>query len=203
MKGAQMDLGWLDEKGISASDGIGYTGGEEKYIAALQRFYKGYETNRDMVKEMLETQDTEGYCIRVHSLKSNAKMIGAKKLAEAFEELETASRNFDTAFMNEKTAPALEMYAQVIDTIRPIGDMEPVKVSGEITADEARAIADELLEALDDFDDDLSAELAGKLMGYPFRIRQKEMLKEAAAHISDFMYDEAAELIKEIIPTIE
>ncbi len=198
-----MDLGWLDEKGISASDGIGYTGGEEKYIAALQRFYKGYETNRDMVKEMLETQDTEGYCIRVHSLKSNAKMIGAKKLAEAFEELETASRNFDTAFMNEKTAPALEMYAQVIDTIRPIGDMEPVKVSGEITADEARAIADELLEALDDFDDEKSSELIKKLAGYPFRITQKNKLKEAADYIGEFMYDEAADLVRGIISAIE
>lgn len=198
-----MDLNLLNEKGISVSDGIGYTGGEDKYISALQRFYKGYETNCDLIREMLETSDTEGYCIRIHSLKSNAKMIGAWELAAAFEELENASRNYDIAFIRENTAPALEKYAQVIEGIRPIGDMEPVKVSGEISADEARKIADVLLEALDDFDDDLSAELAEKLKGYPFRIRQKKMLKEASEHISDFLYDEAAELIREIIPSIE
>ena len=40
------DISWLDEKGISTKDGIGYTGSEERYIAALQRFFKGYEKNR-------------------------------------------------------------------------------------------------------------------------------------------------------------
>ena len=59
------------------------------------------------------------------------------------------------------------------------------------------------MEALDDFDDDLSAELVAKLGGYPFRITQRQKLKKAADLISDFMYDEAAELIKEIIPSIE
>ena len=95
------------------------------------------------------------------------------------------------------------MYKGVIEVLRPIGEMETVKVAGELTADEARKTADELLAALDDFDDDLSALLAGKLMGYPFRLTQKQKLREAAQYIGDFMYDEAAELIREIIPGIE
>ena len=198
-----MDLSFLNENGISTEEGIGYTGGEEKYISALQRFVKGYENNRDQVKEFLATSDTEGFCVRVHSLKSNAKMIGADGLALAFEELENASRRFDLAAMKEKTGPALDLYADVIEAIRPIGEMEPVKASGEISAEEARETADKLLEALDDFDDELSAELVRKLKGYPFRLTQKEKLKEAEEHIADFMYDEAAELIREVIPSIE
>ncbi len=197
------DISWLDEKGISTKDGIGYTGSEERYIAALQRFFKGYEKNRKAVEEMLATSDTEAFCIRVHSLKSNARMIGAAELADAFEELELASKRFDVALMKEKTAPALEMYAQLIETIRPIGEMESVKIRGEITAEEAREVAAKLLEALDDFDDELSAELTGKLLGYPFRLTQKEKLKEAMENIKDFMYDEAAALIRGIIPAIE
>ncbi|MBO4899004.1 MAG: hypothetical protein J5509_01805 [Lachnospiraceae bacterium] len=198
-----MDLSFLDEKGISTAEGIGYTGGEEKYISALQRFFKGYENNRDLIKDLLSTSDTEGYCVRVHSLKSNAKMIGADGLALAFEELENASRNYDITAMKEKTGPALDLYAEVIETIRPIGEMEPVKAAGEIGAEEATLIADKLLEALDDFDDELSAELVGKLKGYPFRLTQKEMLREAEEKIADFMYDEAAELIKAVKPSIE
>ena len=198
-----MDLSFLNENGISTEEGIGYTGGEEKYISALQRFFKGYENNRDQVKEFLATSDTEGFCVRVHSLKSNAKMIGADGLALAFEELENVSRRFDLAAMKEKTGPALDLYADVIEAIRPIGEMEPVKASGEIGAEEARETADKLLEALDDFDDELSAELVRKLKGYPFRLTQKEKLKEAEEHIADFMYDEAAELIREVIPSIE
>ena len=45
--------------------------------------------------------------------------------------------------------------------------------------------------------------LAEKLSGYPFRITQKEKLKTAMAYIEDFMYDEAADLIREIYSEIE
>lgn len=198
-----MDLKWLDEKGISTANGMGYTGSEGKYLSALQRFFKGYENNRAAVTDLLESSDIENYCIKVHSLKSNSRMIGADALAAAFEELETASRNNDLALITSKTGTVLDMYKAVIETIRPIGEMEAVKVSGELSADEARDTADKLLAALDDFDDDLSAELAGKLMGYPFRITQKNILKEAIDNISDFMYDEAAEQVRSIIPAIE
>ena len=198
-----MDISWLDKEGISTKDGIGYTGSEEKYISALQRFFKGYEAGRKAVEDMLAASDMEGYCIKVHSLKSNARMIGASALSKAFEELENASRNNDTDLVRSKTLDVLEEYKNVTELIRPIGEMETVSVSGEISADEAREVAAQLLEALDDFDDERSSELANKLMGYPFRITQREKLKNAIDLIADFLYDEAADLINEIVPNIE
>ena len=75
--------------------------------------------------------------------------------------------------------------------------------TADATSAEAKETASKLLEALDDFDDDLSMELAEKLTGYPFRMTQKGKLKEAVGLIGEFMYDEAAELIKEIMPAIE
>lgn len=197
-----MDLSWLDEKGISTEDGLGYTGGTEQYIAALQRYYKGYETNRKVVEEMLATYNVEGYCIKVHALKSNSRMIGALALARAFEMLEMASRKEDIAAMQAGTAPVLALYEEVIDILRPIGEVEAAATSGELSAAEASDTAGQLLEALDDFDDEQAAKLAEKLAGYPFRLAQKQMLREAMEHIQNFMYDEAAELIREISSAI-
>jgi HPt (histidine-containing phosphotransfer) domain-containing protein len=199
----EFDFGILEAKGISTKDGIGFTGGNEKYVSAMQRYFKGYEANKKAVTELLASGDIEGYAIKVHSLKSNSTMIGANELAGAFEELELAAKAGNAALINEKTQPALVLYDSVIDAIRPFGEMESVQVAGEISAEEARDVANRLLEALDDFDDELSSELAKKLSGYPFRLTQKQKLREAADHISDFMYDEAMELIKEIIPAIE
>ena len=71
------------------------------------------------------------------------------------------------------------------------------------TVEAARRTADELLTALDDYDDELSKELALKLSCYPFRITQRDLLHKAGSFIDDFMYDEAAEIIKEIYPDIE
>ena len=198
-----MDISFLDEKGISTKDGIGYTGSQEKYISTIQRYFKGYESNKQSVEDYLAASDLKNYCIKVHSIKSNSRMIGASHLGDLFEELETASRNNDLETIKAKTDTALKEYSDLIDILRPIGEMEPVKVSGEISAEEAMKTADRLLEALDDFDDELSSELVKKLLGYPFRLTQRQKVKEAEDHISDFMYDEAAELIREVIPSIE
>ena len=48
------------------------------------------------------------------------------------------------------------------------------------------------------FDDELSAELVTRLSGYPFGDGDREKLAETKKLISDFMYDEAADLIREL-----
>ncbi|MBO4914018.1 MAG: Hpt domain-containing protein [Oscillospiraceae bacterium] len=194
---------WLSERGISVEDGFGYTGGEEKYASALQRYFRGYETNRKAVEELLAAGDIDGYAIKVHALKSNSRMIGANSLADAFEALELAAKRGDKGCIDASTSQTLEQYAELIELLRPIGEAETVRAPGEMSSAEARETAELLLAALDDFDDERSAELAAKLAGYPFRPTQKDKLREAARYIGDFMYDEAAELIREIAPAIE
>lgn len=194
---------WLSEQGIAVDEGLGYTGGDDKYAAALQRYFRGYAANRAALEELLATGDVEGYTIKIHALKSNSKMIGAGGLAASFEALELAGKRGDTAFLRENTPAALAAYEKLVELLRPIGEAETVRAAGEIGAAEARETAEKLLAALDDFDDELSAALAAKLAGYPFRPTQKEKLREASRYIADFLYDEAAELIREIVPAIE
>ena len=205
MKGRDMDydLNKLTEYGIDIDTGLGYTGKPEKYISALQRFYRSYEKNREKIESTLAESDIENYTITVHALKSNARMIGAADLSSKFEALEMAGRNGDTDAIKEGTQDALDSYGFIIRALEPIGTGEDASAPGEISADEARKVAADLLEALDEYDDELSASLAVKLSGYPFRLTQQDLLKKAAGLIGDFMYDEAADIIREISETIE
>ena len=197
------DLTWLKNAGLDTDTGFGFTGGEDKYISAVRRFYSNYEKNRDKVAGYYGAKDYENYMITVHALKSNAKMIGALDLSSAFERLEMAARNGDIAAIDSENESTMSSYRELIEALKPIEELGDVKPADEITGDVARTVADDLLNALDDFDDDLSKQLVNKLMGYPFRITQMDKLKEAAAFVDDFMYDEAAELIKQIYPSIE
>lgn len=198
-----MDLTWLSDAGLDIGTGKEYTGGEEKYLAAVRRFYLNYEKNSEKAAAYRAAGDLENYMITVHALKSNAKMIGALDLSASFEELEMAARRGDASVIEEKHDPAMASYKTLIETLRPVADMEEARDEEEISAETAKKTAEELLAALDDFDDDLSAKLVKKLSGYPFRITQKEKLKEAAGFIDDFMYEEAADLIREIQTAIE
>ena len=197
------DISWLCELGLDTAIGISYTGGKDRYISALSRYYRNYIKTRAQINEYYTTKDYENFGIKVHALKSNSRMIGAMALGDAFEELEMAARNNDTDTINKKTAIVLADYAALIEKLQPIGELGEVRAAGEITAPVARDTADSLLAALDDFDVDLSKELAVKLSGYPFRMTQAAKLKEAIGYIDDFMYDEAADIIRDICAAIE
>lgn len=198
-----MDITWLSETGLDTKTGISYTGGQDKYISALQRFYKNYERNRAKVCEYLEAKDYENYMITVHALKSNAKMIGARDLSTLFETLEMAARNNEIGVIEPQNAVALKEYDELIQKLAPIGAMGGVRAADEISAEVARETIDKLLAELDDFDDEEAKRLAKILSGYPFRMTQADKLREAVALIEDFMYEEAAEIIRQIAPAIE
>ncbi|MCR4947360.1 MAG: hypothetical protein K5929_10505 [Lachnospiraceae bacterium] len=198
-----LDLTWITETGLDIESGIGYTGEKGKYLSAIRRFYTNYEKNRDKVREYYSAKDYESYMITVHALKSNSRMIGALDLSSAFERLEKAARDGDATTIDTQTDNTMASYKSLIDRLKPIEKLGEMCAADEISGEVAKQTADKLLEALDDFDDDLSKELAGRLSGYPFRLTQKDMLKKASAYIDDFMYDEAAELIREISAAIE
>lgn len=197
------DINTLAGEGIDISTGTGYTGSKEKYISALQRFFKSSAGNKEKISAHMANRDLESLMITVHALKSNSKMIGALGLSSMFEALELASKNGDLDTVEATLPKTLEEYERILTLLTPLGQMDTLMASGEIGAKEALETADSLLAALDDFDDDLAASLVKKLAGYPFRITQREKLKTAAEYIGQFMYDEAVELIRQIIPAIE
>ncbi len=198
-----VELNILKAAGLDTETGLSYTGGMDKYISAVNRFYKNYEKNRAKVEECFSAKDYENYMITVHALKSNSKMIGALELSAGFEALEGAARDNNTAYIEAHNAEVISMYEKLVEGLKPIGLRDSAQAAGEISGDEAKQVSDSLLAALDDFDDEKSKELANRLSGYPFRITQRDRLKEAIAFIDDFMYDEAAEIIREIYTAIE
>ena len=199
----ELDTGWVEDIGLDVKQGLEFTGGVEKYFSALWRFYNNFEKNRGRVLEFLEAEDYENYGITVHALKSNAKMIGANELGRGFELLEKASHERDSKTVLENTGRVIGEYSSLVEKLSPISERGEVRTADEISAGAAKEIADKLIAALDDFEADEALELAKKLSGYPFRLTQKRKLEEATNFISDFMYDEAADLIREIIPSIE
>lgn len=193
----------LKGAGIDVDAGMEFTGRDDKYLSAIQRFYKAYEGNVSKLSEFLKENDLNNYSITIHAVKSNAKMIGANEVSEIALKLEMASKDGDAQLVASLHENFMAMYDKLMGILKSYGEMERVKAPGELDGDEARGIARELLEALDDFDDDKSSELAEKMLGYPFRITQKQLLKEAIDAIDNFMYDDAAEIINTLINYIE
>ena len=199
----KFDLGFLKDYGVDTDLGKEYTGGQDRYVSALSRFYRSFAANRDKIMESLVKEDLENYTLLVHALKSNCLMIGAVNLSKEFEALELAGKEKRMDALMADTERVLGDYEALAEILRPIGEADVEKPVDELSGDEAEKVVKELLDALDDFDDETSAELVKKLSGYPFRLRPKERLKEATDYIERFLYDEAAKIIKDIVKTIE
>ncbi len=189
--------------GFDIETGFSYTGGQDRYFSAIQRFYRSYGKMSAAIAESEAGEDVETYTRNVHSLKSNAMMIGALALSEKAKQLEQSGRDGDLAAIHTETPHLMELYANSIAALKPYGEMAQVLAAGEITGAEARKVGAELLEALDDFDDERSSKLVSTLSGYPFRFTQRNMLNDARDHIENFEYDEALDLIKAILEQVE
>ena len=198
----EYDLSWLEEIGIDVEKGLEYTRHIDKYIELIHKYYKSYENNYNSLQDSYSSKDWKNYCITAHSLKSNSRMIGAGLFADKFEKLELASRTEDVSVIDSMHETVLNEWSGFVHKLSKIEDYFKESTAKEISGEEAKKVAADLMEALDDFDDVTSKKLVQYLSGYPFQEEQKKRLDEAKDYIEDFLYDDALEIIRELSNSI-
>ncbi|MBQ7583690.1 MAG: Hpt domain-containing protein [Lachnospiraceae bacterium] len=199
----EMTFDDLKKAGFNVEEGFKYTGDTEKYLAALQRFYRRSGKNISVIKDSISGGDNEVLIITVHALKSNARMIGADELGELAERMELLGKAGDNEGMLALSGRLLEDFDRVIEIIKPYGLMEAVHPASEISAEEAEKTGAALIDAVEDFDDEKAQELIDRLMRYPFRFTLINVLKNAKEDIADYEYTGALLKIRRVISQIE
>ncbi len=103
--GAVYDKEKLSAAGIGVSVGLDYSGNDEElYAEILGEFAASCGDKIKALDELLEKEDWKTYEIKVHALKSNARMIGAEALAVRALKLEEAAKNGDIAYIRSNHA---------------------------------------------------------------------------------------------------
>ena len=194
-----MDFTDLKSKGFDVNAGFSYTGGELKYLSALQRFYEAHASNREKLMQYCEKGDYENYSVLAHAIKGNARMIGAVSLAHVAEALEMAGKDDNASLIQNRNTDLVSEYDRVADYIEHYAKMDRVIIPGELTTEQAKKLCEELLEALEDYADERSISLVDKLQDYPFRISQKQKMSEVRDHIDNFEYDEAVDVVRDVL----
>jgi HPt (histidine-containing phosphotransfer) domain-containing protein len=103
--------------GLNIERGLAMSGGKkERYLKILSLFYKdGLEKIKE-IKLCLETNNIQLYVVHVHALKSASAIIGAEKLSAEAEELETAGKHGNSAFIySHSNTFIVEMEALIRD----------------------------------------------------------------------------------------
>ena len=98
------DMLWLEEtEGINVPEGIKNSGGVSSYIFSLKMFLETLEGNAEVIENALKDGDIRLYTVKVHALKSSARIIGASELSSLAEKLEEAGNKENMAFIEGNT----------------------------------------------------------------------------------------------------
>ncbi len=185
------DQGW-----INIFVGIKNSGGLEAYLSLLRVFYESADRTADEIEEFYTTGNWNDYTIRVHSLKSSARLVGAVDFGEKAQLLENAGKREDVEYIRANHGNFIAEYksfkaplSKIFAREQPKEDLpEADKEMLEDLYEKIRLAADEMdIEAIEDIFSGMSQ----------YRIPDSESdrwnkLKEA---VSQYDYDMITEIL--------
>ena len=166
---------------ISITDGIRFCGSGEAYIKAVDNFREALPGRADEIEKAFNDEDWEFYTIKVHALKSTARIIGAAGLSRMAEELEDAGKSNDIDKIRSGNAGLLEFYRSFLDKLpeeKKKDDDRPAADDGMVA--EALSALREIAEGMD-FD---SAEaVLEEIKAYRLKEEDESLFKELSKRV--------------------
>lgn len=192
--------------GFNIRHGLKYMGGNTAlYEKVLRDFNTILQEKEEELKEFLKKGDMPGFRIIVHSLKGNARNLGADDLAdEAFEleKLSKAERLEDVSVrapilfsMMTAMRSSLQAYLEEEDREKKKETVPENVEKITISEDDWKKGLMQLAERLDDFDGDSAEAKLAELKRCERPEEDRKMLRMCEKAIKDYAYDVALEIL--------
>lgn len=196
--------------GFNLKNGLRYMGGDKSlYGKVLHDFHSILQEKQTALEDFLQKGDMPGYAIIVHSLKGNARNVGADDLAdEAFElekmakagQLEDVTVRSPILFgMMSRMRNSLKVYLETEAAEEEKVQTEPDEQEERITEEEWVRALQELAARLDDFDGEGADAKLRELKRYERPETDKKMLRLCEKAIRDYAYDIALEMVNAVL----
>lgn len=196
--------------GINVRNGLKYMGDDMAlYGKVLQDFQVILKEKEDALRDFLKKRDMPGYAIIVHSLKGNARNVGADDLADEAFELEKMSKAGQLEDAEVRSPILFNLMKNVRKDLKAYLDSEnkaakknaqPTEETKiKITEDDWKRALRELADRLDDFDGDSVNEKLEELKKYDRPEADKKMLRLCEKAVKDYAYDIALEVVNAVL----
>ncbi|MDE6389314.1 MAG: response regulator [Lachnospiraceae bacterium] len=200
--------------GFNIRNGLKYMGGDKAlYSKVLHDFHLILKEKEEALRDFLKKGDMPGYAIIVHSLKGNARNVGADGLADEAFELEKMSKAGRLEDVEVRSPILFNMMKNMRTSLKVYLDQEaeenaeseeteqkPKKEENlQITEDDWKKALRELAGRLDDFDGDSVNEKIEELKKYDRPESDKKMLRLCEKAVKDYAYDIALEIVNAVL----
>ena len=186
--------------GIHIGEGIANCGTEEDYLRILTLFYETIDERSEELDGYLEAEDWENYTIKVHALKSSARIVGAKDLGAHALELEYAGKDGRTDYIRENHEGLMREYRGLKSVLQPVcadGEDEDDEPKREATPGDLARWYDRIEDAVDELDVDEIEEVLEETKGYVLPDHDRELLKKIGQLSTRFDYEGITSLLED------
>ncbi|MCR4604978.1 MAG: response regulator [Eubacterium sp.] len=105
------DMLWLkDVEGINVEDGIRACGNVPTFLGGIRDFLDTIDYNIGILDDALATDDVRLYTVKVHALKTSARLIGANKLSKLAADLEEAGKSENRDYIDKFSSKLVDEY---------------------------------------------------------------------------------------------
>ncbi|MBR5360662.1 MAG: DegV family EDD domain-containing protein, partial [Lachnospiraceae bacterium] len=185
------DKWYQNIQGIDPDDAVKNSGSEDLLRSVLKIFYDSIPDKSSELDSYYRSEDLENYTIRIHALKSSARIIGANDLADRAQKLEDAGKEGDLNYIKEHHEDFMKDYHKYSDYLA--GYVGETDGSSDDGSSKDRPVADEFLmqsvyeglkEAASNMDCDTIEDIMAELDEYEIPQGEKDKygrIKTAAA----------------------
>jgi HPt (histidine-containing phosphotransfer) domain-containing protein len=190
MKELPKEMEWLNEtEGISVEEGIRNSGGVETYIFSLNLFLDTIESNSKVIRDSYDIGDIKLYTIKVHALKSSARIIGAERLSELAASLEEAGNKGNMEFIKENAGKLMSEYESYKERLARLRGSGEQNLKEPIAEDELKEAFETLSEVISQMDYDSTEMILKELGEYTLPPEDGRKVRELSVMLKSFNWE--------------
>jgi HPt (histidine-containing phosphotransfer) domain-containing protein len=136
------------------------------------------------------------YTIKVHALKSSARVIGASALSKMAEALEDAGNRKDKDYISKNHAPLMEEYHKYEDRLKRLSEKKEEN-KPPIDPEELKGAYEALHDVVPAMDYDSAEMIITEVLGYSLEEKEQKKFEELFRLLKKLDWDSMEELINE------
>ncbi|WP_051533441.1 ATP-binding protein [Anaerovibrio sp. RM50] len=184
-----------DQDWIDISLGIQNSGDLEAYMPLLEIFYESMDEKANEIEEYYQSGNIKDYTIKVHALKSSARLIGATDFGEEAQKLENAGKAEDMEYIRGHHRDFMEKYRSFKEPLGEVFATQEAEDKPLADAELLEGVIEEIRAAAEDMDGDRLEDIFAEMEEYKIPEAQAELYNKLKAATAQLDYEGILKLL--------
>jgi HPt (histidine-containing phosphotransfer) domain-containing protein len=172
--------------------GIKNSGSVDAYLSLLKIFYESMDETEQAIEGFYAERNIKDYTIKVHALKSSARIIGAQEFGEEAQLLENAGKAENREYIRAHHEGFIETYRGFKAQLAAVFANEQTAAEDEKPEADAvlmESVYEEMREAAEEMDCDRLEEIFTEMEDYRIPAEEVERYKKLKLAVDHFDYE--------------